>query len=354
MEFIKKNRLVINVVFFLLVLGLSIYTIFYSSDIGLMIDGLNQLSPVWIIACVMAAVMFILFESIVLGILVKPKEGKLPLLKCIKYALIGYFYSGITPSGTGGQPLQLVSMMKDGYKSSKSSATLLVMAFYYKLVMVLIGLSLLLFWLNGVESHLQSYSWVFYLGLSLNVLVLIVILSLIFIPKQAKWLITKCEQLLIHMRMLRASKKRSEKIDAFIGQYGEAVKYMFQSKLKISMLIVFTFIQRALLMLIPLFIYLGLPLGEDNLMTIFLIQMTSYVAVDMLPLPGAQGITELIFIQSLGPIFTSGYITSSMVLTRGIGFYFLLILGMLVVIYNRLIRLKKSKITVEKFFHAKV
>ena len=42
------------------------------------------------------------------------KEKVCSLWRCIQYSFIGFFYSGITPSATGGQPVQLYYMNKDG------------------------------------------------------------------------------------------------------------------------------------------------------------------------------------------------------------------------------------------------
>lgn len=55
------------------------------------------------------------------------------------------FYSGITPSATGGQPMQLYEMKKDGNSVSSSTVVLMVTAVCYKLVLVCIGTFLLIF-----------------------------------------------------------------------------------------------------------------------------------------------------------------------------------------------------------------
>ncbi len=47
---------------------------------------------------------------------------------CIRYSFIGFFYSGITPSATGGQPMQLYYMKKAGIKISDSTVVLMTVA----------------------------------------------------------------------------------------------------------------------------------------------------------------------------------------------------------------------------------
>ena len=54
------------------------------------------------------------------------KASTLP--RCIQYSFIGFFYSGITPSATGGQPVQLYYMNKDGNRGSDSTVVLMTVA----------------------------------------------------------------------------------------------------------------------------------------------------------------------------------------------------------------------------------
>ncbi len=344
MKFIKRHKMLFNVLFFLLIAGLTAYALFWGNDINALINGLKQTSPFWILACVAAAVLFIGIESVILATMLKKENRALPIASCVKYALIGYFYSSITPSATGGQPAQLYYMVKDGHKSSRGTVALLAMAFYYKLVMVGFGVLLMIFWLPEIQRLFGNYIWVYYLGLFLNTCVLAAILCFMFIPRPTRWIIVKCERLLIKLRILKESAERPEKIDAFLEQYKKAVEHLFDNKLQVLLLTLLTFIQRSLLMIMPVFIYFGLPLDHSDALSIFFIQAAMYVAVDMLPVPGAQGVTEIIFVQTLGTIFTTAYTTASMVLTRGISFYIILLAGLVaVVLCSGLVKSKHKK-----------
>lgn len=62
-----------------------------------------------------------------------------------------------------------------------------------------------------------------------------------------------------------------------------------------------------------------------------------YIAVDMLPIPGAQGITEAMFQNVFRDIFTGRYIAASMCIIRGISFYLCMAAGLVVwgIVYLR-------------------
>ena len=84
---------------------------------------------------------FICMEGTIIRILLGAAGGKSGLLTCISYSFLGFFYSGITPSATGGQPMQLYEMKRDGNSVSSSTVVLMVTAVCYKLVLTLINIS---------------------------------------------------------------------------------------------------------------------------------------------------------------------------------------------------------------------
>ena len=71
---------------------------------------------------------FVCMEGTIIRILLGAAGGKSGLLTCISYSFLGFFYSGITPSATGGQPMQLYEMKKDGNSVSSSTVVLMVTA----------------------------------------------------------------------------------------------------------------------------------------------------------------------------------------------------------------------------------
>lgn len=79
------------------------------------------------------------------------------------------------------------------------------------------------------------------------------------------------------------------------------------------------------------------------MVTVMLLQASVYIAVDMLPVPGAQGITEMMYQKVFQMIFPAVYLMPSLYVTRGISFYFLLILSICIVVGNSIYRLRTVK-----------
>ena len=133
---------------------------------------------------------FVCMEGTIIRILLGAAGGKSGLLTCISYSFLGFFYSGITPSATGGQPMQLYEMKKDGNSVSSSTVVLMVTAVCYKLVLVCIGTFLLIFQGEMLRQYLGGYFGLYLLGLFLNLAITLVVTGMIVLPQ---WIIAWAE-----------------------------------------------------------------------------------------------------------------------------------------------------------------
>lgn len=324
--------------FFLLIMGLSFYTVFHGQDMAQAGNALKKLSPAALCLALLTALFFVSAEGIMIWYLLRSMNGKSGICKCISYSFIGFFYSGITPSATGGQPMQLYYMHKDKNELSQSSVVLMTVALIYKFVLVLIGIAILICWHEPLKFYLRNYYPLFLLGLTLNLALVLLLLAVMFAPGGIKRVIVKIEILLVKIGILKPSLKRKDKIAKFVDGYQGAVQFLLHHKGKVVGVCFFTLLQRCSVFVLTWIIYRGFSLEGTDIITIMFLQASVYIAVDMLPLPGAQGITEMMYCSIFGGIFTDAYLMPSLYVTRGVSFYFLLLVGMAVIFGNHLYR----------------
>jgi hypothetical protein len=72
-------------------------------------------------------------------------------------------------------------------------------------------------------------------------------------------------------------------------------------------------------------------------------QVMIAIAVEMLPLPGAAGVTEGSFLLVFGAIFGEGYVKPALLLSRGLTFYAVLIVGGIVTFIAHLKVMRSDK-----------
>ena len=334
----KNKKLLFEIVFFVTVMVISFYIVFHGQDLFVIIQSIKKLSFLCLLGSVVTAIFYVSAEGVMIYYLLRSLKGNSGLLRCISYSFIGFFYSGITPSATGGQPMQLYYMKKDGNRLADSSVVLMVVALIYKFVLVIFGVFMLFFWYRPLRSYLQNYFWVYLLGLALNILLVAVLLGVMMLPNVMKKILLQAEKLLVKVKVLKLSSEGVKKSVQFVDNYQHAVKFLRSNKKKILVVIGMTFLQRFSIFFLTYIIYCGFGLKGADMFTILLLQASIYIAVDMLPIPGAQGITEMMYQNVFKMIFPNVYLMSSLYVTRGISFYFLLIFSALVVIGNWLYR----------------
>jgi len=326
--------------FFFAVMGLTGYVIYKNHDLGKVFSAIHSANKIWLIPAVVLAVLFVVCESMMIHDLLHMQGHKVTMRKCISYSFIGYFYSGITPSASGGQPMQLYYMRKDGNGLSDSSVVLLTVAFYSRTVLSAIGIVLLIFFHGMLVSFFQGVFFIYWLGLILNTLVAAAILSVMVWPGLVRRAVGAIEKLLVHLHVFKHSQVRLDKIEDVMDGYGAAVVFMRQHRGKSVYLFFFTLFQRFTLYILTWFVYKSFAIRGESFLHVVLLQAAIYVAVEMLPLPGSQGITELMYHNVFGTVFGT-MLTPSMLVVRGLDFYLLMIIGMVYVLI-RMFEVKKG------------
>ena len=226
--------------------------------------------------------------------------------------------------------MQLYYMRRDGNTLSASSVVLMTVAVIYKFVLVFIGIGILLFWRTSLRAYLQGYFGLYLLGLCLNVAVVAVLLMVMFSQGIIRSCFDQLEKMMICLRLWKRTEARREKVELFLSGYRETVDFLRRHKSLIGVTIAGTFIQRCSVFVLTAVVYRGLGLSGTAMLDIVLVQAAVYIAVDMLPIPGAQGITEAMYRSVFRDIFVGNTLVVSVCITRGISFYLVMLIGFVV------------------------
>ena len=116
-----------------------------------------------------------------------------------------------------------------------------------------------------------------------------------FSPGIIMTIFSKIEELLVSFRFWKKSEERKGKVNQFLLGYRETVCFLKNHKKLIVVTIICTFLQRFSVFVLTYVVYRGLGLDGFAMIDIVLLQASVYIAVDMLPVPGAQGITEVMY-----------------------------------------------------------
>lgn len=329
-----NTKRIAEILLFLGVMALTFYTFFYQQNPLQILNAVRQMRISYAILAFGLGIMFVCLEGSMIWYLLHGLGSSSSLPRCIQYSFIGFFYSGITPSATGGQPMQLYYMQKDGNRTADSTVVLMTVALAYKFVLVLIGIGIMVGWHKSLRLYLGNYYYLYLVGIGLNILLVMMIGTVMLRPEIIRYIARRIDHLLVHFKILKANGNRLSQMEQFIENYRCAVVFLQHNYRKILIILAMTFLQRSTVFLLTGIVYMGFGLHTTPVYTVILLQACVYIAVDMLPVPGAQGITELMYRAVFIPVFGSKLLIPSMMVCRAMNFYFLLIFSMIAAIWK--------------------
>lgn len=342
-EMKNKRKIIGNGVFLFLVLGLTLYGVFHGEDLGLIWENIKRANKRFLLAAVVCVVFFIWGESIIIHYLLYTLQIHLKKWKCFLISSVGFFFSCITPSASGGQPMQMVYLKKEKIPISVSSVVLMIVTITYKLVLVLLGIFVLFFQPRITETYMQNVMPVMWLGLWLNVFCVACMLLLTFHPQLMRQILLKGHTLLVRFHILKQKTARLEKLEGAMDEYQKTAEYLKNHPGVVGVVFLITCLQRLALFFVTYFVYRSFGLHQYGMYDIVVLQGMISVAVDMLPLPGGMGISEKLFSMLFTGIFGAGQVLAGLVLSRGLSYYTELLISALMTVGAQLFLGKEQK-----------
>ena len=315
-----KKKAVFNLIFLLVVFGLTIYGVFHGEDLDSMLLAIQRAQWEWLIPGIALVLFFIWGESIIIWYMMQSYGTRLKKRTCFLFSSVGFFFSCITPSASGGQPMQIYYMKKKKIPIPVSTVVLMIVTITYKLVLVVIGIGILIFGQGFLHRYLEGILPVYYLGLALNVFCVTFMTILVFHPVLARVILIKGMHLLEKLHLMKQKKERLEKLEASMDTYRGTAVYLKEHLGVILIVFGITFVQRMALFAATWFVYLAFGLSGTSFWAVVFLQAVISVSVDMLPLPGGMGISETLFLNIFRPVFST-FLLPGMVLSRGLGYY---------------------------------
>ncbi len=315
-----KKKIIANMLLLVVVFVLTVYGVFHGEDLGAVMEAVARADARWLALGVVLVVVFIWGESIIIWYMMHSYGIRLKERICFLFSSVGFFFSCITPSATGGQPMQIYFMRKEKIPIPVSTVILMIVTITYKLVLVVVGLGVMIFGRGFLHRYLEGILPVFYLGVALNVFCVAFMTVLVFHPVMAESAINRCMDWLEMAHILKPKESRRVKFHNAMEVYRDTASYLREHKKVIIHVILITFAQRFALFSVTWIVYMAYGLSGTGMWDIILLQAVISVSVDMLPLPGGMGISETLFLNIFSVVFHS-LTLPAMVLSRGLGYY---------------------------------
>ena len=323
------------IVLFILLVLVVIFIVLKGADIESVWNAMKNADPKWLTAGLGLAAVFNIAEGINLRKVLVSFGYRVSFKEAMKYAYIGYFFSSVTPSATGGQPLQLYAMSKDKIHVAHGTMALLTELTSFQIAAFLME-NIAAFWILTGRIHLNKIMLILVLvGYIMN-LVFIAALMIVIVSDRLKRKIVKGSRFLVMKLPFRHKEKMESKINDILHDF-ENCKDFFKEDPNLTLQVIgVSLVQIICWFSVPWAVYHAMGETGSTFGSLFLHQIILYMTTVLLPFPGAEGISEFSFVKLFAGMFSSVPVAAVVLVNRGISFYFLLILsGILGVVLGR-------------------
>lgn len=275
-------------------------------------------NPIYIAAAAACMCCFICCESVNIGRIVKSFGYRCSFVQSLKYGACGFFFSGITPSSSGGQPMQLYYMSRDSIKVSHASLALLVELMGFQAATMIISSFGIIYNFSYLLTLPVVVNIFIIIGMLINSVIFLLLMFLIFVPKASYSLEEGLKKCCLRIKKDKWIKSISDQMD----EYRRGAVYIRRNKKLLFKNMITVLIQLMAIYSITYFVYLAVGGIENSWTQIFSLQSVLNAGIAMIPVPGTAGVGEGGFQLMFASIFNGKILLPGLMLSRGISFYF--------------------------------
>ncbi len=338
----KYFKVVLNTVFLFAVFGVTAYLVLKDQEISAIFDSIHRANNNYIAFGIALTLLFICSESMIICYLMHTIKHSVSLIRCIMYSFVGFFFSAVTPSATGGQPMQILWMKRDDINVASSTIVLMIVTATYKTVLLLMSVIATIIVWKDISSYSSSIWVLLLIGILCNVSFVLFLVMAVFRQAWLTNMIGKTIFWLGKYRIIRNREKWLRKLWKTLNNYNKSAEYLKVNKPVLFHVFLITMFQRLSLFAVTYVVYRAFGLQGASAIEIIALQTIIALAVDSLPLPGAMGASESSFLLIFLGIFGEEFVLPGMLLSRGITYYFMILISAVITLVSHIVGRRKK------------
>lgn len=335
-----KRKIIAGATLFLSIAAATFYALLRESSPAEILAALTETKLSYVLTGLVAVALFICGEAVNLGRCLSALGCQTGPVRWLHYAMTGFFFSAITPSSSGGQPMQLYVMHQDGISTVNGTLALMMELTGFQTAAILLGTWGLWQQHAFIFSLAGPMKYLIFAGFFVNLCLLLLLLTAIFSKTGIARLVGIVAALAPKLRFRSAAQFQRKALDWAADYRRCAICFKARPTLLFAVCAT-ALLQMAALHSIPYWVYCSFGLTDFTLRQILSLQAVLFVAVSVIPLPGAVGVSESGFLVLFRSLFPTALLGSAMVVSRFISFYLAVIVCGLAVAVFALLRRKK-------------
>jgi glycosyltransferase 2 family protein len=342
-----SKKYVISISIVLVMTVLSLLFSLYSAGEGDMVAGadliwraLTGCNPWWLVCIGLLVFLSYVLDGVIIQVFCRLYTRHYYFHQGVSNAMIGAFYSAVTPGASGGQVMQVYTMKKQGIEISNAASIMVMWFIIYQLALIIFDIvSIILEW--GTISSITSFtipgfqlgSWngeismlpLIVLGFGINLSVIIILFLMSYSHRFHNFIMHYGIGFFSKIHLIKNPDKSRENLRVQVENFKIELKRL-QANVPVTVLIFLLFsVIIVIRFSIPYFA--GLALDAYGIEEGFSISRLfdacfksafQQMVVGIFPLPGSAGVSELFFAAMFSDFFveTQSLSSTGLVITR--------------------------------------
>lgn len=263
--------------------------------------------------------------------------------RSVVYSAADLYFSAITPSASGGQPLCAALMMRDGIPGAVSTAALLATLSMYTASLLILGLVVLLLF-PGIFFAMDLTAQIL-IGIGYLLFLALTAFFLLLLKNEAmlRRMCTFAVKLGAKLHLLRRPERTMEKLDRSMNEYAQSVAVLRSHKQMFFTILGYNLLQRFATSLVPFFVALSGGAGFGQSVRLWAAQIYAMIGSNCLPIPGSMGVADYLMLNGFELVLPEAQAVSLELISRSLSFYFVVILCGTFVLVDHIVHLRRKK-----------
>ena len=301
-------------------------------------------NPWWLTAAFLAMLAYIAFDAMRVRCLLRGFRYPRSAANCVSYAAADIYFSAITPSASGGQPMEAYFMVKDGVPVIMSTVIMLTYLFFYTLCIVIIGFVCLIFAPGAFLSFGVAGRIFIGVGAVIQVALAIFYGMLLWNKGMIHSILRWGLRVLAKLHIVRNLSEREAKLQTTMEQYERATEMLKGHRALMVKTLLLNMAHRVAQIMVTVFCFLA---GGGSLKLapkLFAMQSDVVIGSCCIPIPGSMGVTDYLMIDGFSSMMTEQQSANLELLARATSFYICILLcGIIVLIKCAVLKFRKTE-----------
>lgn len=329
-DLLDRKKQLLGIAVLLLLAGVTLFVVTQTTS-GLDVDRiaafLRSVHPILLVLSVVSALSCLVVEGWVCRMLCARLGHRVPMRRCVMWAASDYYISGITPLATGGQPAAAYFMQKDGVPLAEASLLLVLNTTMYQGALFLLGIpGIFIVLLSPHASIPAGAAWMLAYGfIAIFVMLVVCVLCMVrgsLVRRIGVFFI----RVFAKLRLVKNPAKALASMNKALEEYSKTATLIGRDKKAVWGALGINLLQRFMAGMPVCLLALGLGVEPALLPVVFSLNVLCIIGASAFPIPGAAGVTELLFVLLLSPLLGSAT-ESVMLITRLLVFYLCVLVG---------------------------